>query len=207
MNYIVKGHFYITNEKVKTIKARSVLTITCKDLDVSSISTYDLLVIMMNPGCSKPKNDTEWFENSAPNFSCLSEADPDDTQFQIMRVMDKTGFKNTVILNLSDVCETSSKEFAKKVDGLNYSKLGESHSIFSDSRVNELSKILNHVRGDVTILASGVDYKLRYLTSQMLNKIRSSNLISVPHENGQFYHPLPRGGQKKWVSEIVRKLS
>lgn len=160
----------------------------------------------MNPGCSKPKNDTEWSKSSIPNLSCLSEAVPDDTQFQIMRVMDKTGFKNAIILNLSDVCETSSKEFARKVDGLSYSKLGERHSIFSDSRANELSRILNYYSGDVAILASGVGYKLRYLTRQMLKRIKFTNLISIPHENGQFYHPLPRGGQEKWVAEIVKKF-
>jgi hypothetical protein len=66
--------------------------------------------------------------------------------------------------------------------------------------------VLSHFSGDTVILASGVNYKLRFLTNQMISKIKYPNLISKPHENGLFYHPLPRGGQEAWVEYIVNKL-
>lgn len=206
MNYFVQGYFYLLPTETKPVKARSVLTITKATLGSEEYKSYDLLVVMMNPGSSSPKCDGHWKEKPINRVDDLVEAIPDNTQFQIMKVMDKTGYNNAIILNLSDICETDSYIFAKRVSGCDYSECGVDHSIFSDTRSEELSMLLNNFTGDTAILASGVKYKLRFLTQQMLGKIKIPNLISKLHANGLFYHPLPRGGQESWVTEIVNKL-
>ncbi|SFG37436.1 DUF1643 domain-containing protein [Neptunomonas qingdaonensis] len=205
MDCYVKGYFYLLTSELTSVKARTVLTISKEKIEDDTNLSYDLLVVMMNPGCSTPKSPANWNDKPIHNMGDLSEAVPDDTQFQIMKVMNKTGYKNAIILNLSDVCETDSKIFAKSVSGIEYSGV-VNHSIFSDARSEELSMILSHFKGNTVILASGVNFKLRYLTRQMLSKLKYPNLISKPHENGQFYHPLPRGGKEAWVKYIVDRL-
>ena len=207
MNYFVKGHFYKISINKNLVTARSILTITNNKLEEEKYSSYDLLVVMMNPGGSEPKTKTDWFSKPTQNIDCLVDAIPDDTQLQIMKVMDRTGFQNAIILNLSDICETTSSKFAKDINELEYLNIGTKHSIFSNLRNEDLSIILNSFSGNTVILASGVNYKLRFLTKQMLDKIKYPNIVSIQHENGQFYHPLPRVGQEEWVSEIVKKLS
>lgn len=66
--------------------------------------------------------------------------------------------------------------------------------------------ILRYFTGKTVILASGVKYKLRLLTKQMLSKLKLPSLISKPRDNGQFYHPFPRNGQEAWVNYIVDKI-
>ncbi len=61
------------------------------------------MVVMMNPGSSYPLNGID--NNFLP-----SEAQPDITQKQIMRVMDAVGFDYARILNLSDLRTPDSGE-------------------------------------------------------------------------------------------------
>lgn len=63
----------------------------------------DLMVVMMNPGSSYPLDGID--NNSIP-----SEADPDTTQQQIMKVMDAALFNYARILNLSDLRTPDSNE-------------------------------------------------------------------------------------------------
>lgn len=70
----------------------------------SSQNTPDLMVVMMNPGSSKPLDGIE-------NNNCESEAIPDNTQNQIMRVMNRCNFDYARILNLSDLREPKSSVF------------------------------------------------------------------------------------------------
>ncbi|WP_341327748.1 hypothetical protein [Methylotuvimicrobium sp. KM2] len=71
-----------------------------KYLDIKRLGTLkrepDLMVVMMNPGSSYPLGGIE--NNSMP-----SKAKPDDTQYQIMKVMNEASFDDARILNLSDL--------------------------------------------------------------------------------------------------------
>lgn len=69
----------------------------------SSQNEPDLMVVMMNPGSSFPLDGID--NNSVP-----SEAEPDTTQQQIMKVMDAASFDYARILNLSDLRTPDSNE-------------------------------------------------------------------------------------------------
>ncbi len=209
MDYIVKGHFYYNMQSSQILPSRSVLTITDVNVEYSTQNTFDLLVVMMNPGKSKPKCSKRWFEHSIADLSKLTEAVPDATQYQIMKVMSKVKLHNALILNISDICETESNTFCKNVNELEYSNVGTSHSVFSPERGEELNSYLSKLSGSAVVIASGVDYILMFFTKQMLDKMKGYNLISSRHENGLFYHPLPRFEyqREEWVSTIVGKLS
>ncbi|WP_272689744.1 hypothetical protein [Providencia sp. PROV033] len=85
----VTGLFYESNG----FKLRKYLNIKRANI---TLDKPDLMVVMMNPGSSYPLDgiDNNFFQ---------SEAQPDTTQQQIMRVMDAVGFDYARILNLSDL--------------------------------------------------------------------------------------------------------
>ena len=64
----------------------------------------DLMVVMMNPGSSRPEDGNE-------KNIIASKAVPDKTQDQIMKVMNNCNFNYARILNLSDLREAKSKVF------------------------------------------------------------------------------------------------
>lgn len=84
----------------------------------SELQVPDLMVVMMNPGNSKPINGID-------NYNKKTEVIPDQTQNQIMRIMINCGFEYARILNLSDARETSSSKFYQMIPfmGLKKKKL------------------------------------------------------------------------------------
>ena len=69
----------------------------------------DLMVVMMNPGSSRPEDGNE-------KNIIASKAVPDKTQDQIMKVMNNCNFNYARILNLSDLREAKSKVFYSKLE-------------------------------------------------------------------------------------------
>jgi hypothetical protein len=112
----VTGLFY----EIEQYKFRKYLNIIRID---SANHTPDVMVIMMNPGSSRPMNGIN-------NNTTESEAFPDSTQFQIMQIMQNCGFEYARILNLSDLREGNSKKFYSRIVEIKEKVIA--HSIFDD---------------------------------------------------------------------------
>ncbi len=200
MKYKCYGHFYPLRE----LSFRDVLLIS----DVENISdnfVVDLLVVMMNPGSSEPLNTND--KITVFSKECVL-TKPDNTQSQVMEVMTENGYGTAVVINLSDVREPKSSHFSRKLKGLSFGSVGEKHSLFSEQRYEELSGIIDKCGSCPVIFASGVNYKLRFLTREAISKFEDNRIIGIKNMKDLFYHPLPRSKQKQeeWVDEINRQI-
>jgi hypothetical protein len=181
--------------KVKK-KFRDVLEIK-KKLECGN--SVDLMVVMMNPGSSEPINEKY--------NGIMTLAKPDDTQFQIMKVMCACDLKYARIVNLSNLIESKSSCFYKWINNNE-----EKYSIFdedSDLYRPEFHKEL--VKGVPYILAWGVNYSLRFLAKSALTMLKDENKYYMPKKGGkefQIFHPYQRYQSKRdeWVSEIIKQL-
>jgi hypothetical protein len=188
----ITGKYYTKNE----YKFREVLNI--KKIESKS-NIPDLMVIMMNPGGSKPLNEID-------NSYTETLAKPDVTQNQIMKIMLNGNFKYARVLNLSDVREPKSKIFYTKIKEMD--KLNIAHSIFNESRKVDFIKLwINNVP---VIFGWGVNPKLKNLALKAIEKTNVSNPIGIQKTNFNwaYYHPLPPNNkkQKEWVQKISKQL-
>ncbi|MFB6318643.1 DUF1643 domain-containing protein [Saccharicrinis sp. FJH54] len=161
----------------------------------------DLIVVMMNPGSSRPLNGNE-------NNNNETEAIPDNTQDQIMRVMNNCNFDFARILNLSDLREPKSSIFYKKIEELKRHKI--SHSIFDLERNHDYEKYF--MKNVPVIFAWGVNENLFELAKLTVNQIGKITPIGLKKKGFEYayYHPLPQNytKQKEWVnkiSEVIKK--
>ena len=166
----------------------------------------DALVVMMNPGGSKPKNNLY--------KDVLAEAKPDRTHYKIMRLMDEYKWKKVAVINLSDYIEKKSGRFNSKLK-----ELQKSHSIFDSSRKNELKAICKSLKLKAPIiLAWGVakeTSELREIAYQFFTE-QDYHPIGYSYGNDAycFVHPLAykfnhenfRNGGFDWTNELTKLL-
>lgn len=205
--YQVKGRFYVLTSNNSTTKCRSLLTIT----DTTITNKKKLLVIMLNPGSSRPL-DNEYLETEILatqidklNNISLIDAKPDTTQYQIMRVMKELKFSYADIINLYDIREPKSGLLfnnAKK------SKLQNEASIFSDTRQLELN---NYFTADTTvILAWGNAKPITETEKTAIAKISklTNKIFTVRGNDNIICHPSPQNHNYKikWLDSIYGQL-
>lgn len=190
--FIITGIYY----KIDTFKFRKVLNIKKNDTNKEQ---PDLMVIMMNPGSSKPLNEID-------DSDTETLAKPDVTQNQIMQIMLNGKFKYARVLNLSDLREPKSKIFYNKIKELD--KLNISHSIFQEDRINDFNKLW--VSNVPVIFGWGVNPNLKSLALKAIEKTKVSNPIGFQKPNfpWAYYHPLPpnTNKQREWVKNICKQI-
>tara|TARA_R110000764_G_scaffold239260_1_gene338179 strand:- start:3828 stop:4433 length:606 start_codon:yes stop_codon:yes gene_type:complete len=190
-SYIVSGYFYEINE----FKFRKYLNIKKEG---TLVQTPDLMVVMMNPGSSKP------MDTKKLNIECDSK--PDNTQYQIFKIMDEFGFQYARILNLSDYRNPKSKEFYPMIKV--FKELNVPHSIFDNRRTNDLCNLFSN--NVPVIIAWGVNINLKELAELALSKITSRKIFGLNKSNHTwaFYHPLPPidSKQKEWLRNILQLI-
>ncbi|WP_146131988.1 DUF1643 domain-containing protein [Halomonas ventosae] len=189
----VAGLFYESNG----YKLRKYLDI--KRVGLAS-NEPDLMVVMMNPGSSYPLDSID--NNSAP-----SEAEPDTTQQQIMKVMNAAEFNYARILNLSDLRTPHSSELYRFLRSEESAAV--EHSIFSPSRKSELEQLF--VNGIPVIFGWGVNQALIPLAKLVIETLCISNPLGIlkPNTRYSYYHPLPRiyAKQLEWVQHVTSQIS
>jgi len=189
----ITGYYYENQEHT----FRQYLNIHKKD---STIKTPDLMVVMMNPGSSKPEDNNQ-------NGCIETPAKPDNTQYRIMEVMENCGFEYARVLNLSDIREPKSNVFYPKIKEME--ALNISHSIFDNSNKEDLNKLW--IKNVPVIFGWGVNYRLKPLALKAIEFCNVSNPFG--HQKSKFpwayYHPLPPNThkQKEWVNKITKQLS
>ena len=174
-----------------------------KYLDIKKAKTAlkspDLMVIMMNPGSSRAKDGID-------NNTIESEAVPDNTQSQIMKVMLSSGLEYARVLNLSDIREPKSNEFYKKMSELESKSIA--HSIFDNSRFEDFNDLF--VPNTPVIYGWGVSANLKPLALKAISACNISNTYGIlkPNTTWAYYHPLPPIyiKQQEWVEKLSRQL-
>jgi hypothetical protein len=222
------GHFYRLNvEGAEPQLCRSVLEITSlpreavgagsdpDDLFSNSGATRNLpdaVVIMMNPGSSRPieDGDTEsllMMPLSAGFQKPLVLTQPDNTQYQIMRIMVSRGWKHVRVLNISDLRDPKSPSFIARTQKLAALPGGDRHSLFSEARSDERANMLKRKPNAPFILGWGQDAGLIPLAKQCLSRIKGEKIITVPAGNDPVLtaHPSPMLQSKKeeWLDAIL----
>jgi hypothetical protein len=192
-DYSVMGIFYERGG----LKFRSCLSIMKK---CSEANDSDLMVVMMNPGSSYPLNGQD---DGRGEFTATQ---PDNTQYQIMKVMERCGFEWARVFNLSDLrTPDSSKLFTMLKKG---ELDGVDHSIFCEARANEFEQLYCH---DVPVIYGwGVNKVLEPLALAAMAKTDRYKVAGLKKEGEEavFYHPLPRvyARQGEWVDAVASQL-
>lgn len=222
--YVAFGRFYkIKYKNMKPKECRSVLEVYSRNNynDFKGTNKIDAVFVMMNPGSGKPKtsytqkviNLREIKKGTLEEIQ-LVEADPDDTQYQVMRVMKEKEWNYVRVINLSDFKDADSKAFYDEIKKAQTYDNDYIHSIFSQCRAGELKSIFKSAVDYKIVSAWGVHTKLCNLIELALD---NTNLISRIGNNKAtykkkkffyYYHPLQRGQsrQEKWLEELINKL-
>ena len=189
-NFKIKGYFY----EDSGYKCRKYLDI--KRI-VSDRSQPDIMVVMMNPGASRPLDGID-------NNNKESEAVPDKTQDQIMKIMDAVNFDYARVLNLSDLRAPKSAELYAFLESEKSKTFA--HSIFNYKRKNEFKGLwVNNVP---VVFGWGVNPALINLSNLAVKTINCDNPVGIRKQGNAYYHPLPQNHEKQieWVKEVVNQL-
>ena len=128
-----------------------------------------------------------------------------------MRLMHFLGWRHVRVLNLSDLRCSKSAEFIKLFQRLEDGSKFDSHSVFSNTRTDELSLKLPKSKKTPLVLAWGMSDKLNPLIDHCVSRIpRRSNLMGLlePDTTSKYRHPLPslQKEQRRWVDMMVRQF-
>lgn len=222
------GHFYRLHvEGAEPQLCRSVLEITSlprkavgvksdpDDLFSNSGESRSLpnaVVIMMNPGSSRPieEGDTDSLlsmPRPAGFQKPLVLTQPDNTQYQIMRIMVSKDWKHVRVLNISDLRDPKSPSFIARTQKLAALPGGATHSLFCEARAEERVEMFRRKPGAPFILGWGQDAGLIPLAKQCLSHIEGEHVITVPAGNDPVLtaHPSPmlQSKKEKWLDAIL----
>ena len=223
--FVCYGHFYALQlNPEELLKCRSVLEVVDSTVPQENPSAIwerapDVVVVMMNPGSSHPK-DASYVDEviTYPRSAAESRhkplvlTQPDNTQYQVMRVAVQQGWHHIRVLNLSDLRDPKSGSFLQKVGALSEVKGGHLHSIFSPERTEELMQQAFGGRTDVPVMLGwGQDIGLIPLATQCLDALKGRFVVSVESDVHPLLnaHPSPMLQAKKlqWLESMLKKLS
>ncbi len=223
--FTVYGSYYdLLTPDGEPIKCRNILEIfrryhhmqIAEPLGLLS-SSPDSVFVMMNPGSSEPRQ----FGYREPQLS-LAEAPerlsslemvfakPDITQYQVMRIMAELKWDHVRIVNLSDIRESKSQIFFKRVKEFE-EKYSGIHTIFSNVRTKEREIVFKlKEKKSPVILGWGRDKNLLPLADKALNFLkdfRTAGVVSPDHPK-LYSHPSPniQTAKIRWLETIISDL-
>ena len=221
--YACYGHFYeLVLMNGERAKCRSVLEIvddTVPAEDPSRISGLvpDAVVIMMNPGSSHPidiyhlDQEIDYPRRGDPMHKDLVLTQPDNTQYQVMRVAVSMGWSHIRVLNLSDLRDPKSGSFLQRVEALGEIMGGHVHSVFSAERSEECRQSIRRKTAAPILLGWGQDPGLLPLAEQCLKRLSGEPTCSVASDVHPMLnaHPSPMLQTKKleWLESISRAVA
>ncbi|MES2681334.1 MAG: DUF1643 domain-containing protein [Bacteroidota bacterium] len=179
-NYEFSGLFY----RAGKVNCRMVLDI--REIGCG-LEEPNLIVIMMNPGGSKPEDRTYKFDKI--QNATFVPTQPDLTQWRVIDFMKLHGYKYARILNLSDLCEPTSGNLKSQefTDNSNFFLASEENKLFDSF----------FLKGTDLLIAWGSKDITKKVIANALEKIRTKNCpktYGFQHikEKQFFYHPLKR---------------
>ena len=206
--FAVYGRFYEKRIAGVGEKLRDRLEIVPRD---GAIADYvraepDLLVIMMNPGASRPL-DALWDDAVTNDFVATL---PDRTQYQIMSLMQAVRplgmhWRHARVLNLSDLRTPKSAIFIEK---LRQYDCDDSHSLFSEARRTEREDLFRQQRTPV-LCAWGLSPHFGPLAQRALTAIAGHPLLGLSVDGLLFRHPLPQRFdlQQQWLARMQAQVA
>jgi hypothetical protein len=216
------GHFYelllLNGERVKCRSVLEIVDSSIPQLNPSDISERepDAVVIMMNPGSSRPMDiyhideDIEYPQAGASMRKELVLTQPDNTQYQVMRVAVCRRWSHIRVLNLSDLRDPKSGSFLQKVDALSEVMGGHVHSLFSSERSAECGHALKRRSATPVLLGWGQDPGLLPLAEQCMKRLKGEPFVTVPSDIHPLLnaHPSPMLQSKKlqWLETMLEEL-
>lgn len=205
----VFGHFYDLKIGKEIFKCRSILEIVSKDLEYKIKCLPDTVVIMMNPGSSRPLDKTysprlfsideifskNWKKEIVPTR-------PDNAQYQIMRLMLLNDWNYVKVLNLSDLRNGNSGEFSNEFKRASAIDLSNPHCIVHIKRRNELTKEIRTKADNAIIAAWGSVEVLRNTATKLIELV--PNLIGLKLDTPWYKYPSPYIKEQKlnWLTDI-----
>jgi hypothetical protein len=205
--FAVYGHFYEQTIAGVPEQLRDRLEIAPRDmpLDEVVVREPDLLVVMMNPGGSKPL-DALWNGTADHGFV---PAVPDRTQYQIMRLLVAAnqaglGWGHARILNLSDLRTPKSALFIQK---LNQYAQDTRHSIFSADRASECRALFANKTTPV-LLGWGLNANFGPWADIALQAAQGHSLLGLSADGRLYRHPLPQRYdlQVAWLEQVQAQI-
>jgi hypothetical protein len=152
---------------------------------------------MMNPGSSRPLvevNNRIRARAIRKLRVSLVPTKPDTTQYQVMRLMHFQEWRHVRVLNLSDLRSPRSTEFIKMFQRLENDSNFDSHSIFSDARMDDLSSKLSKCKKIPLVLAWDLSDKLNPLIDRCMSRLPKKRKVTgllEPGSSRKYRHPLP----------------
>ena len=149
----------------------------------------ELLVVMMNPGASRPL-DALWDAGQHQGFAA---AQPDRTQYQVMKLLLAAqamglDWQHARVLNLSDLRTPQSAVFIEKLKA--YSD-DDSHSLFSAARQPQCQSLFAQLATPV-LCAWGLGAALLPLAQAALRAVQGHPLLGLSDDGWLYRHPLPQ---------------
>lgn len=213
------GHFYTWRRGAEAHSCRSVLEIVDGKVDASEPSRLwerraDAVVVMMNPGSSRPleggwESEVRSYPEENVKEKVLVLTQPDNTQYQVMRVAVACGWSHVRVLNLSDLRDPKSGSFLERVHSLRDSSGGGFHSLFSVERSRECSVGLRR-RLKPILVGWGQDVGLVPLAEQCMDRLDGAPVVGVdsPVHPLLNAHPSPMLQRMKvaWLERMIEQL-
>lgn len=219
--FAVYGHFYRMTVAGQSLPCRSLLELVAHEVmptDPNQLAARepDLLVVMMNPGSSRPL-DKDYHPPSITHWQACDqsrtwvETRPDNTQYQIMRLMVAKGFRHARVFNLSDLREPKSPRLFKQIEALGKIEAGTGHSLFSPLRQEECRRLLGANCSRPVILGWGRHRSLIPLAQWALDRLAGRPLFGVSVDNHPhlYAHPSPmlQRAKERWVDQVLDQMS
>ena len=165
----------------------------------------DLMVVMMNPGGSRPLS-ALWDAGAHQGFAA---AMPDRTQYQIMRMLvaaQRLGlpWQHARVFNLSDLRTPKSALLLQKIKTY---QADESHSLFSEQRKKECGQYFERNSTPV-MCAWGLNSQLNGYAELALRAIQGHPLLGITADGMLYRHPLPQRHdlQLQWLQQIAMQM-
>lgn len=208
--FSVYGHFYDLEISGSIFKCRSVLEILSKSANIEPSATPCAVVVMMNPGSSRPvdadyvpKRHSVCEVTSGDWEKHLVPTRPDNAQYQIMRLMLLKGWKHVRVLNLSDLRNGNSGKFS-----LNFAEASEldsssPHSLTHVRRLQELECCC--ADAPIVIAAWGTTDVLREAAESFLSKMQVRGL-SLDYPWYRYPSPYRKDQKIEWLRDALEEL-
>ena len=206
-HFDVTGHFYDLKLSDSVFKCRSLLEIKRKGI-IFKNDTPDIVVIMMNPGSSKPLD-----KNYIPKtFTVKTYANikskeivptrPDNAQYQLMRLMIFNDWNFVRVLNLSDLRNGNSGDF--KTDFLNAKNFDKSdpHCITHKIRRKELLDSMRSKTNKIIAAWGSIDLLKDSAETVLKLKKEIIGIINGSLPNFRYASPLMQVKKEEWLKGI-----
>ena len=168
----------------------------------------DLLVIMMNPGGSRPLAalwDGEGSAELGDGRGSFVAAQPDRTQYQIMQLLllaqaQGKNWRHARVVNLSDLRTPKSAVFIEKLAA--YAQ-DDRHSMFSPGRKLECVNLFANA-GTPVLCAWGLSAHFAPLARLALAAIAQHPILGLSADGVLYRHPLPQRFdlQRQWLADM-----